>query len=161
MFRCFSMLNFQPCLGPQFLSGVTIFFNVESLPFIKAFVLILFFLEKWLLRRFLNIFPCYSKLILNKHYNIFLYKIHTLQIQMKAQFRLSGSKKSFFNSYRSNSKGVDILLNNKCEIRIHNQFHDNNGNHIFRDVTVETLNFILYITLYLYYSQSEYISFQY
>lgn len=38
--------------GPQFLSGVTIFFNVESSPFIKAFVLILVFLEKWFLRRF-------------------------------------------------------------------------------------------------------------
>lgn len=49
----------------------------------------------------------------------------------------------FFNCYRSNSKGIAILHNNNCEIKVHNQLKDNNGNCIILDVTVETKNFIL------------------
>lgn len=51
--------------------------------------------------------------------------------------------KVYFNSYISNSRGAAILLNNNCEIKVHNQFNDNSGNYIILDVTVENLNFIL------------------
>lgn len=51
--------------------------------------------------------------------------------------------KAFFNSYRSISGGVVILLNKNCEIKVHNEFNHNSGNYIILDVTVDTLNFII------------------
>lgn len=73
----------------------------------------------------------------------YLNDIHFLNANVNSIQNKLGYKAFFKNSYRSNSKGVAILLNNNCEINVHNQFDDNSGNYIILDVTVETLKFIL------------------
>lgn len=78
-----------------------------------------------------------------KNYNIYFIQdthfVNTNENLIQTQW----GYKVYFNSYRSNSRGVAILFNNNCDIKVHNQFNDNNGNYIILDVTVENLNFIL------------------
>lgn len=78
-----------------------------------------------------------------KHYNIYFIQdthfVNTNENLIQTQWVYT----VFFNSYKSNSRGVAILLNNNCEIKVHNQFNDKNGNYIILDVTIETLNFYL------------------
>ena len=45
--------------------------------------------------------------------------------------------KCFFNSYKSNARGVAIFFNNNFEVKVHKVEKDGNGNFIIIDLTVE------------------------
>lgn len=51
--------------------------------------------------------------------------------------------KAYLNSYKSNCRGVAILINNNCDITILNEHKDSDGNFLLSDVTIESLSFLL------------------
>ena len=45
--------------------------------------------------------------------------------------------KAYYNSFRSNSRGVAIFLKNNFEFKVHNTFKDNSGNILIIDIEIE------------------------
>lgn len=54
---------------------------------------------------------------------------------------------SFLNSYRSNSRGIAILFNDNCEVKVHKKYRDENGNYLILEATIDNLQFLL-VNLY-------------
>ena len=48
-----------------------------------------------------------------------------------------GATNVFFNSYKSNARGVAIFLNNTFEYKVHQEKRDNDGNLLALDITIE------------------------
>ena len=83
------------------------------------------------------------KILKTKNYNIyFIQDTHFIQ-ENENLIQTQWGYKAFFSSYKSNSRGVAILFNNNCEITIHEQYRDDNGNYLILDVIVENLHFLL------------------
>lgn len=81
------------------------------------------------------------KVLKSKNYNIyFLQDTHFVEKEESLIKGLWGYK-AYFNSYKSNSRGVAILINNNCDITILNEHKDNDGNFLLLDVTIESLHF--------------------
>ena len=55
--------------------------------------------------------------------------------------------KCFFNSYRSNARGVSIFLNNTFEYKVHQEKKDIDGNLLALDITIED-NRVTIINIY-------------
>lgn len=53
----------------------------------------------------------------------------------------------FFNSYKSNSRGIAILFNDNCEVKVHKNYRDENGNYLILEATIDNLQFLL-VNLY-------------
>lgn len=83
------------------------------------------------------------KILKTKNYNIyFIQDTHFIQ-EDENLIQTQWGYKAFFSSYKSNSRGVAILFNNNCEITIHEQYRDDNGNYLILDVIVDNLHFLL------------------
>lgn len=61
---------------------------------------------------------------------------------MQIIYTLSGVE-GLLNSSASNSRGVAMLLNINCEIKIHNQYKNDSGYFIILDVTIDSLQFLM------------------
>lgn len=79
----------------------------------------------------------------NKNYNIYFIQDTHFTDKDENMIKTQWGYKAFFSSFRPNSRGVAILLNSNCEIQIHNQYKDDNGNYIILDATVEGIKFLL------------------
>ena len=78
-----------------------------------------------------------------KNYNLyFLQDTHFVNKDESFTRTLWGYK-AFFSSFKSNSRGVAILFNNNCEVKISNEYKDNDGNYLILDVLVENIQFLL------------------
>ena len=78
-----------------------------------------------------------------KSYNIyFLQDTHFNESEEKL-IQLQWGYKSFFNSFKTNSRGVAIFFNNNCEFEIHSEYKDENGNYLILDATVENMPLLL------------------
>ena len=64
----------------------------------------------------------------NKNYSIiYLQDTHFIP-EIKPYIKAQWGFKCFFNSFRSNARGVAIMLNNNFEYEIHNEKRDSDGN---------------------------------
>ena len=78
-----------------------------------------------------------------KKYNVyFLQDTHFME-KDENMIRTQWGYKAFFSSFKSNSRGVAILFNNNCEVKIYNEFKDNEGNYLILDVIIEDIPFLL------------------
>jgi exonuclease III len=79
----------------------------------------------------------------NKKFNIyFLQDTHFISDDenfIQAQW----GYKAYFSSFKSNSRGVAVLLNNNFDFCITNELNDENGNYIILECTIEEHKFIL------------------
>lgn len=83
------------------------------------------------------------KVLKSKRYNIyFLQDTHFVEKEESMIKGLWGYK-AYFNSYKSNSRGVAILINNNCDITVLNEHKDDDGNFLLLDVTIDSLSFLL------------------
>ena len=56
--------------------------------------------------------------------------------------------KIVFSSFKSNARGVAILVNNNCEFELFNMKQDEGGNYIILNVKIEDIPFLL-INIYV------------
>jgi hypothetical protein len=61
---------------------------------------------------------------------------HTALANLNCIGRQNGDIKSFFASYSSNSRGIEILLNNTFEHQINHTITDPNGRYLFVDMVI-------------------------
>lgn len=78
-----------------------------------------------------------------KNYNIYFLQDTHFNEKEEILIQSQWGSKAFFNSYKTNSRGVAILLNNNFEYKVHNVHKDNSGNYLILDTTTENMNLLL------------------
>lgn len=58
-------------------------------------------------------------------------------------YKHNGDVRHFFNSFKSNSRGVAILFNNNLEFKINKIYMDSSGNLLILDIIVQEINILL------------------
>lgn len=78
-----------------------------------------------------------------KNYNIYFLQDTHFNEKEEMLIQSQWGSKVFFNSYKTNSRGVAILLNNNFEYKVHNVYKDDSGNYLILDTTIENMNLLL------------------
>lgn len=78
-----------------------------------------------------------------KNYNIYFLQDTHFNEKEEILIQSQWGSKAFFNSYKTNSRGVAILLNNNFEYKVHNVHKDNSGNYLILDTTIANMNPLL------------------
>lgn len=78
-----------------------------------------------------------------KNYNIYFLQDTHFNEKEEILIQSQWGSKAFFNSYKTNSRGVAILLNNNFEYKVHNVHKDDSGNYLILDTTIENMNLLL------------------
>ena len=73
----------------------------------------------------------------NKNYSIICLQDTHFIPEIEPYIEAQWGFKCFFNSFRSNARGVAIMLNNNFEYEIHNEKRDSDGNFLALDITIE------------------------
>ena len=80
-----------------------------------------------------------------KHYtsNIYFLKDTHFTKQDENVIKSQWGSKILFSSFKPNSRGVAILVNDNCEFELFNMKQDEGGNYIILDVKIEDIPFLL------------------
>ena len=80
-----------------------------------------------------------------KHYtsNIYFLQDTHFTKQDENVIKSQWGSKIFFSSFKPNSRGVAILVNDNCEFELFNMKQDEGGNYIILDVKIEDIPFLL------------------
>lgn len=71
------------------------------------------------------------------NYNIYCLQDTHFTDKLEPYIQAQWGYKCFFNSYKSNARGVAIMINNNFEYQMHETKKDNSGNYIILDITIE------------------------
>lgn len=82
-----------------------------------------------------------------KKYNVYFIQDTHFTTEEENYIETMWSYDVFFNSYKSNSRGIAILFNDNCEVKVHKNYRDENGNYLILETTIDNLQFLL-VNLY-------------